>query len=53
MGIKKGLVEERIDIEVGTEEIIIGEIEKEGEKWRIIRVYAHRGVEIVLESLER
>jgi len=52
MGVRKGLMEEGNEIDVGTESVMVGETIQGKSKWRIIGVYADRGIENVIRKVE-
>lgn len=53
LDIRRDLIEERIEINVEDEGVVVGEIRRGSEKWRIIGVYVSKGVEVISNSLEK
>ena len=53
MGIRKEIAEKGGRIETGKEGVMMGRINKEGDRWRIIGVYAGEGIEKAIEEIER
>lgn len=53
MGIKKDIMEKRIEMEVRREELMIGRIKRGEEKWKIMEVYVGKGeMKKILKELE-
>lgn len=53
MDIRRDLIEERIEINVEDKGVVVGEIRRGSEKWKIIGVYMSKGVEVISNSLEK
>ena len=53
MGIRKEIAEKGGRIETGEEGVMVGRINKEGDRWRTIGVYAGEGTEKAIEGIER
>jgi len=52
MGIRKELVEREESIQTEEKGIIVGNVKKDGQRWRIIGIYARQGVREVLQGVE-
>lgn len=52
MEIKKEIWKRGSRIEVEREGIIVGKVRVEGEKWRVVGIYAREGIEKMLEGIE-
>lgn len=53
MGIRRNLIEKGKEINVEDEGVVVGEVRRGSEKWRIIGVYVSKGVEVTRNSLEK
>ena len=53
MGIRREIAEKGRRIETEKEGLMVGRINKGGDRWRIIGVYAREGTEKIIEGLEQ
>lgn len=53
MGINKEIAKKERGTEIGKEGFIMGRINRGGDRWKIIGIYARKGMEKVIEGLEQ
>lgn len=53
MGIRKELIDKEEEVEIEEEGLIIGNVRRGKERWKIIGVYVNRNIEDVLRKLEK
>lgn len=53
VSIRRDLIEKEKEINVEDEGVVVGEVRRGSEKWRIIGVYVSKGVEVTRNSLKK